>query len=126
MSTVFTTKKPKPARKRVSAPTKGVHFQSRGKYRCVRVDGASRQGLHNALDRVLGKVDREHGRLTVLPLPAPDLVLHEPRPQQTPTRQGPPQNALKQGSRLDREESRTIMTSVYVSVPDKAWFAKET
>ncbi len=91
----------KPKKPRAKVVPKGVRFRARGPHKCIVVDGKSKQGLHNALDRVLGKCERTQQ----LPMPAPDLHMREAHTQCDVRKQGPPINAMKQGSRLDSQGS---------------------
>jgi len=88
----------------------GVAFHARGPFKCVCVDGKSRRGLHNSLDRVLGGLDRDEAERThtlrAREPPAPHIHMREDACISRP-RKYPPGSAMKQGSTLDSQVDYT-------------------
>lgn len=101
--------RPKPPRK----PRKRCTFQSRGKFKCVKLDGRAKQGVHPALHRALSPrwcyaEALKEGRLTEYDAPRPNhLYLAAPHLASL-VKPCQPERAAKGGTKLDQELTRTV------------------
>lgn len=95
----------KPRKRKV---VKGVAFQSRGRFPCVRVDGAAKQGLHPALNRVLGEVKYVGAETPVAATPPASQYISSDVLGEVKSSKYPPQACMKAGSRVDSELTSSI------------------
>ena len=114
---------------RVAKPRSGVYFQSRGKHKCVKVDGQSQKGVHNALKRSLYPAwnydkAQKAGLLTSHPLPPHQIVVSADGFVAKPYKY-PPGAAKAQGIGLDRELSSITDMHVKLGVPLHAFVNTE-
>lgn len=102
------TRKPRAAK----VARRRITFQSRGQYKCVRLDGRSVRGVHPALHRALSprwNYAAAEAAGTLVQYTMPRAWLHLPVPElAAQVKPGPPCNAAKGGTRLDQELTRTV------------------
>jgi hypothetical protein len=116
--------KPKP--KKVAAPLKAVRFQSRGPFKCVKVEGASCQGVHPALRRALHDFDYDAA------LKAHTLVTFDNPPAQTFVAALPTRNkrrlaySSRQGSFFDTQLGSVVKIRLRHQVPLRVFFDAPT
>lgn len=98
--------------KRVSTTSKGVRFQTRGKYKCVKVDGASQRGVHPMLRRALWphwNYDVAKATGTLRESDPPKALLYvPPLPEGTSTQKRPTRYGKSAGTKFDRQMTAVV------------------
>ncbi len=118
----------KPRAKRKTTVPKGITFQSRGAFKCVKVDGVAQTGVHHVLQRKLHpgwnyKQAKANGTLRRMEMPKPQYFVNAAGAKHT-THKYPPGNAAKQGTTMDRQLDETVAlhNMATYKVPTRAFY----